>query len=113
MSDKVFIDTNIFLYAHSVSDEAKREAARALIFKHYADKTSVISTQVLAEFFQNYVAKIGGDYLAALKEMHFMSSGSVVEQTISLLSAGTKLWHEFSLSYRDALIVVRLRQYQA
>ena len=113
MSDRVFFDTNIFLYAHDQSDDNKRLGARELLFKHYTNGTSAISTQVLAEFFQNYVIKFGAPYVSALKEMHFMCAGLVIEQTISLLLAGAKIWREYSLSYWDSLIVAAAKKADA
>jgi len=45
MSDKVFLDTNILVYAHTDVDIVKQSVAQKLI----ADSDSYISTQVLQE----------------------------------------------------------------
>ncbi len=49
MSDKVFVDTNILVYAHERAMGAKHESARALIDKLWRSGGGVISTQVLQE----------------------------------------------------------------
>ena len=41
----------------------------------------------------------------ALKEMHFMSRCTVIEQTLSLLLEGTRLFNKHSISWWDALII--------
>lgn len=105
MSDKCFLDTNIFLYAHDTADLKKRILARKLIQDVYNAGICIISTQVMAEFFQNFVAKFGHPYADALKEMHFMSRAPVIEQSLSLLLSGAKLFMEYSLSYWDSMII--------
>lgn len=105
MSDRAFLDTNIFLYAHDSIDQEKQAIAKELIFKEYRSRQCSISTQVLAEFFQNYVVKFGNPYIDALKEMHFMTRCRVVEQTISLLVAAGSIFHKHSISFWDAMII--------
>lgn len=51
MSDKVFIDTNILLYAYDQDSGSKHETARKLIKRCWEDTSGVISIQVLSEFF--------------------------------------------------------------
>ena len=49
MSDKVFVDTNILVYAHDRAAGAKHERARLLIENLWKSDGGVISTQVLQE----------------------------------------------------------------
>ena len=51
MPDRVFLDTNIIVYAHDVASPKKRDAAQKLIFDGLRDSTAAISSQVLSEFF--------------------------------------------------------------
>jgi predicted nucleic acid-binding protein len=46
MRDKVFVDTNVFVYLYSDSDSAKRECAYSVLNRYDCQ----ISTQVLNEF---------------------------------------------------------------
>ncbi len=50
MSDKYFLDTNIFVYSFDRAAEAKRTRARALIDAALRTQKGIISTQVLQEF---------------------------------------------------------------
>lgn len=53
-----FVDTNILLYAHDVSEPEKREHARSLIRQLWESGEPCISIQVLQEFFVNATRKI-------------------------------------------------------
>ena len=50
MSDKVFVDTNILLYAHDSSKGPKHSRAAALVDELWIADNGVLSTQVLQEF---------------------------------------------------------------
>ena len=53
MSDRVFLDTNIFVYAidSAPSQGDKRDRARELIREHLEAESGVVSIQVFQEFF--------------------------------------------------------------
>ena len=58
MSDKVFFDTNVLVYAHDAASPEKRERSRSLLFQNMGDNTGVISPQVLSEFFVTVTQKL-------------------------------------------------------
>jgi predicted nucleic acid-binding protein len=105
MSDKVFIDTNVFIYAHDRSEPVKRDRARKLLFDAYRSDRAIISAQVLAEFFHVFAVKFGFPYADTLKELHFMSRCPVVEQSVGLVVSAASLFSRYSLSFWDAMIV--------
>ncbi len=55
---KVFLDTNIIIYAYDVSAGDKHEIARKIMVDLWDSGLGVISTQVLQEFFVNVTQKI-------------------------------------------------------
>jgi predicted nucleic acid-binding protein len=55
---KVFIDTNILVYAYDTSAEKKHEIARDIIVGLWDSGLGVVSTQVLQEFFVLATRKI-------------------------------------------------------
>ncbi len=55
MSDKVFVDSNIFLYAFSDKDPRKHVVAKGLIL----DGSPTISVQVVNEVSNNLIRKLG------------------------------------------------------
>ena len=50
MKDRVFVDTNIFIYARDKSDKRKQEIASNTIIELWNSRSLVISTQVVTEF---------------------------------------------------------------
>jgi predicted nucleic acid-binding protein len=58
MSDKIFVDTNILVYAHDLSAKDRHAKASAIIESLWETETGVISTQVLQEFYVTVTRKI-------------------------------------------------------
>ena len=58
MSDKVFFDSNILIYAYDTRDPIKQNQAQALLLKATQSQTAVLSSQVLGEFFVVVTRKI-------------------------------------------------------
>jgi predicted nucleic acid-binding protein len=58
MSDKIFVDTNVLIYAHDVDAKAKNEAAKRILHRLWQERTGVLSMQVLQEFYVNVTRKI-------------------------------------------------------
>lgn len=55
---KVFVDTNVFIYAYDRSAAAKHELAGEIITGLWNSGNGATSTQVLQEFFVNVTRKI-------------------------------------------------------
>jgi predicted nucleic acid-binding protein len=58
MKDRIFVDTNILVYAHDLSAEDRYAKAFAIIESLWEKQTGVISTQVLQEFYVTVTRKI-------------------------------------------------------
>ncbi|MDO8835794.1 MAG: PIN domain-containing protein [Vicinamibacterales bacterium] len=58
MSGRTFVDTNILIYAHDADAGRKRDIARELLQSLWSERTGVLSTQVLQEFYVNATRKI-------------------------------------------------------
>jgi predicted nucleic acid-binding protein len=102
MSDRVFVDTNILIYALS-DDPIRSEVADKIV---YGKEDLIISTQVLNEFADAAQRK---KYLTneevQLAITDFISSYTVIlVGTVTILSA-LRLQKNYMLSYWDALIV--------
>ena len=49
MSDRVFVDTNVLIYAHDIEAGRKQERATRVLGDLWEKRTGVLSTQVLQE----------------------------------------------------------------
>lgn len=105
MSDKVFVDSNIWLYAFICrpGEESKHTKARELVEKpvRYA-----VSEQVVAEVSANLLRKAGIEdaHLMRLVE-NFYGRYQVVAPGLDLHRRAHDLRGKYSLSFWDSLIV--------
>jgi len=56
--NRVFLDTNILIYAYDASAGQKNRTAKELLVELWKSKTGMLSTQVLQEFFVSVTIKI-------------------------------------------------------
>jgi predicted nucleic acid-binding protein len=109
MKDKIFLDTNIFVYSIDSSTELtqKRDVARKLVTTHIREESGVISIQVLQEFFQVATRKIEAPISIddALEYMQYMSILQIVAPDFDMVVAAARLHQRHSFSFWDALIV--------
>lgn len=109
MKDKVFLDTNIFIYSvdSSPNHKKKAETARQIVKEHIRRGTGVISIQVLQEFYQVSTQKIQVPLSTedALEYLHYMSVLETVHPDFNLLVAAVYLHKRLEISFWDGLIV--------
>lgn len=104
MTGKVFLDTNVLVYASDDDTPAKQHIARRLIAEQSG--RAVVSTQVLQEYFVAATRKLGIEPLRA-KEVITQSESAfetiiVTPQIINRAVDGSILWR---VSFWDALIL--------
>jgi predicted nucleic acid-binding protein len=58
MPGKTFVDTNILIYAHDVDAKEKHAVAKEALSALWANRTGVLSMQVLQEFYVNVTRKL-------------------------------------------------------
>ena len=102
---KVFLDTNVLVYASDRDEPDKRRRARALLRATAADGNGVISTQVVQEFFVTATRKLAIDPLQAkaiVATLHRLDLLEVTLEDINQAIDGVVLWQ---VSFWDALIL--------
>jgi predicted nucleic acid-binding protein len=107
MGDKYFVDTNILMYAHDTSADAKHDRAKALLEELWRDRTGVVSTQVLQELSVNLRRKAGRPLdVKATREIvaDYLTWQVVVNGGESILDA-LELEARYQISFWDALVV--------
>ncbi len=108
MSDRVFLDTNILLYAYDVDAGNKHRVARDLVCRLWNENTGVLSTQVLQEFYVNVTAKIPTPLAPARARSvlrNYLAWHVETNSAESVLMA-SEVQEQNRLSFWDALIVV-------
>ncbi len=105
--NNVFLDTNIFVYAHDFEAEEKRETSRQLIYQTLQEGTGVISPQVLSEFFVTVTRKIAQplSIAHAKREISLLSVMATVDLDATLVVRAVEMLQQWQVSYWDALIL--------
>lgn len=107
MSGKAFVDTNILLYAHDLTDSAKNAVAIDLLTQLWDDNTGVISTQVLQEFAVNLQRRISlsltHQEIRARIELYL--DWEVVVNGKGAVLRGLDAKERYQISFWDAMIV--------
>ncbi len=107
MKDKIFVDTNILIYAHDSTAREKYKKASEIIGDLWANKTGVISNQALQEFYVNVTGKI-------LKPLSSASARAIIKNYmvwhVELNSPenivyASEIEERYQLSFWDSLII--------
>ncbi len=104
---KVFLDTNIIIYAYDVSAGDKHEIARKIMVDLWDSGLGVISTQVLQEFFVNITQKIPKPLDKRLTKdilSDLLKWDVVVNDGESILDA-VEILFKYGYSFWDSLII--------
>ncbi len=115
MKDRVFLDTNIIVYAHDRSSGDKNAIAREIMNNLWEGKKGVISVQVLQEFFVCVTRKIMNPLPIKRARMilEYLSSWDVVVNDKHITLKAIDLQEKYLLSFWDSLIVQAAVQGQA
>ncbi|MEY3897467.1 MAG: hypothetical protein RLZZ214_2988 [Verrucomicrobiota bacterium] len=105
MSARGFLDTNILIYSVDRADPAKQNTALELIARHARDRTGVISTQVLQEFYSAATRKLGIEPLQARQHLRDFRVFDIVQVTPAIIEEGIDCSILHQLSFWDGLIV--------
>ena len=107
MTDKLFLDTNILVYAYDSHDLHKQAIAQALLTTSIEQENGVISVQVLGEFF-TVVTKHIKQPMSVEEAQQIIGSMSILpvqEIDLSLVNRAIVTHSRYKISYWDALIV--------
>ncbi|HEX7491701.1 MAG TPA: PIN domain-containing protein [Candidatus Limnocylindrales bacterium] len=106
MTERTFVDTNVWVYAVDAADAAKRALAIAML-RPSAESDFVVSTQVLIEFYVVVTRKLASPLApeAAQAMVDEMARLPVVPTDAQLVLAAMAGSREWGISLWDALII--------
>ena len=107
MSGRVFVDTNVLIYAHDISTGAKHEKARSLVERLWQERTGAVSTQILQELYvslRHKAARPLASEEARALVADYLRWEVVVNSGESILDA-IVLEQRYGISFWDALVV--------
>lgn len=107
MTDLVFVDTNVLVYARDATYPRKQERAARWMKRLWHDRTGRLSYQVLQEFYTTVTVKLrpGLTPKAARREVRTLTSWNPIVIDQSVLERAWTVQDRHRLSWWDALIV--------
>lgn len=104
MKDRVFIDTNIFVYAaiQNTVNQQKREKAINLI--QLTDNEIIISTQVINEFYTILLKNGIADADIQERLLEIIDNTQVENVSMKTIKSSWKIKEKYKYSYWDSLI---------
>ena len=107
MKGKVFVDTNILIYAHDLDAGLRHDIAASAVEELWENENGVMSTQVLQEFYVNVTKKISKPLSQARARGiidNYLSWHIEVNKPDTVLLA-SEIEERHVLSFWDALII--------
>jgi predicted nucleic acid-binding protein len=104
---KIFVDTNVLIYAYDVSAGVKHLRAMELVTELWKLRTGLVSTQVLQEFYVTATRKIARPLESSFARQIVadLSRWEVVTIEPKTILAAIDLQRDHLLSFWDAMIV--------
>jgi predicted nucleic acid-binding protein len=107
---KIFLDTNILVYAYDSYEKKKQQRARVILSRVVTDGVPVLSTQVLQEFFSAVTTKLGMDKITAKNVLHGYHHMEIVPIDPGLIEQAIDISILSQISYWDSLIIAAAEQ---
>ena len=111
-SEAVFVDTNVFVYAHDPSETLRQPVAQALVAELWRTRSGALSTQVLQEFYVVATRKFDPP-MSRREARHLVDAyghWQLIQVDVALILAASQLEERHTLSFWDALIVEAARR---
>ena len=106
MSDRIFVDSNVLIYAHDADAKSKHEVAKNILLELWDERTGVLSTQVLQEFYVNVTRKIAHPISRQLARRVVNNYAIWCSDTTPAdISTAFRIEDESRIGFWDALIV--------
>ena len=104
MAARSFIDTNVLIYAEASDAPQKQRAALSILKQLYEDANGVLSTQVLQEYCNVAIKKLGLTSQHVRAQLDLYEQFEVVQVTPIIIRAGLDLHQTRSIAFYDAII---------
>ncbi len=102
---RCFIDTNVLVYADS-TDEPRKQRIAIDVLRHLRfERLGVLSTQVLNEYIQVALRKLGLPHVHIREQLHCYRQLDFAAVTPDTIDMALDLHQKHALSYWDALIL--------
>ena len=107
ITDKVFFDTNILVYAYDRRDPAKQERAFNIIADAISNENGIVSAQVLGEFYNATTRRTSNTLPEEVtsEAMSLFATLPVIDIDLALVQRAVGTCNRYRISYWDSLII--------
>ena len=105
MNARVFVDTNIFVYAHVSDDTNKHKMAYELLRRNLIKTPVIISTQILSEFYSAMIKYKRADDEIRAFITEIIKCVNVMSVSLPTIELCIKLKMKYNYSYWDSLVL--------
>jgi len=102
---KIFIDTNIIVYANDRRDPEKQRKAIEVVSELMNNKLGVISSQVLQEYSSVALTKLKQDHGIVLRQLVLLEVFDVVLMEPALIRRAIEIRGSYTISFWDSCII--------
>lgn len=102
---KIFIDTNLIVYANDRRDPQKQQRAIQLVAELMKNGLGVISSQVLQEYANTALSKLHQDHATVLRQLTLLESFEVVLMQPVLIRRALEIKSSYGISFWDSCII--------
>jgi predicted nucleic acid-binding protein len=102
---RVFLDTNILVYADDADAGPKRDRAQQVIEAALSNGNGVLSTQVLQEYFVVATRKLQTPAEIAQHKVEILAAMNVISVDVEHIVEAIKLHRLYGFSFWDSLIL--------
>lgn len=107
---RIFIDTNIVVYANDSRDTEKQKRAIGIITNLLKTQEGVVSTQVLQEYAYVAIAKLRQRVEIVLRQLKILETFEVVNQSPELIRRAVEIMQAYKISFWDSCIISNAEQ---
>ncbi|HIO96544.1 MAG TPA: PIN domain-containing protein [Leucothrix sp.] len=107
MTERVFFDTNVLVYAYDTHESAKQKIAKNLILENIRNDYGWLSLQVFGEFFNVVTKQIPNPLSSeeAREAIDHLSLLNIADMDMKLVSRAIDAHQKYQTSYWDSLII--------
>jgi predicted nucleic acid-binding protein len=102
---RIFLDTNILVYAYDLRDSQKQVKAHELVRSLIHRRTGVISTQILQEFASVASTKLRHSTETVIHELILLESLEVVQINPKLIRRSVELFEQYKIHFWDTVVL--------
>ncbi len=108
--NKIFIDTNIIIYANDKRDPVKQNKAIQILKNLMHQRTGTISTQVLQEYVFVAIRKLKQAHDVILRQIKLLETFEVINQSPEQIRRAVEIMHFYQISFWDSCIISNAEQ---